>query len=127
MGNESADAVRKRVDPSMMLDYEFYQMLKNKFGFDSQGIRANITLLDIAQKECDVLEFLDGIAPAALRAANVQGYVVNAVRKHLKERFGIVIDGSLVLRDNSSVVPNQESRIPSREAASLKDILGGGD
>lgn len=127
MANESADAVRKQVDPSMMLDYHFYQMLKNKFEFDSQGIKANITLFDTAQKECDILEFLDGIAPAALRAANIQGYVVNAIRKHLKERFGIVIDGSMVLRDTSSVVPNQEGRPSRKEPASLKDILGGGE
>ena len=127
MANESADAVRKQVDPSMMLDYQFYQMLKNKFEFDSQGIKANITLFDTAQKECDILEFLDGIAPAALRAANIQGYVVNAIRKHLKERFGIVIDGSMVLRDTSSVVPNQEGRPSRKEPASLKDILGGGE
>ena len=105
MGNESTDAVRKQVDPSMLLDYEFYLMLKNKFDFDPQGIKANITLFDTAQKECDILEFMDSIAPAALRAANIQGYVINAIRKHLKEKFGIIIDGSMVLRDPSSVVP----------------------
>ena len=125
--NESADAMRKQVDPSIMLDYQFYQMLKNKFEFDSQGIKANITLFDTAQKECDILEFLDGIAPAALRATNVQGYVVNAIRKHLKERFGIVIDGSMVLRDSSSVVPNQPAAASRKEPASLKDVLGGGE
>ena len=125
--NESADAMRKQVDPSIMLDYQFYQMLKNKFEFDAQGIKANITLFDTAQKECDILEFLDGIAPAALRATNVQGYVVNAIRKHLKERFGIVIDGSMVLRDSSSVVPNQPTAASRKEPASLKDVLGGGE
>ena len=125
--NESADAMRKQVDPSIMLDYQFYQMLKNKFEFDAQGIKANITLFDTAQKERDILEFLDGIAPAALRATNVQGYVVNAIRKHLKERFGIVIDGSMVLRDSSSVVPNQPAAASRKEPASLKDVLGGGE
>ena len=124
MSNESTDAVRKQVDPSILLDWELYDMLRHKFEFDSQGIRANITLFDTAQKECaDILEFLDSIAPAALRASNVQGYVVNAVRKHLKEKLGIVIDGSLVLRDSSSVVPNRDGR-PSTEATSLKDIIG---
>lgn len=127
MMNESLDAVRKQVDPSMMLDHEFYQMLKHKFEFDSQGIRANITLFDIAQKECNILEFLESIAPSALRAANIQGYVINAIRKHLKERFGIIIDGNMVLRDSSSVVPNQETRTSRKEPASLKDILGGSE
>ena len=124
--NETTDAVRKMGDPSMMLDRELYMMLKNKFYFDAQGIKANITLFDTAQRECDILDFLDGIAPAALRAANVQGYVINAIRKHLREKFGIIIDGSMVLRDPSSVVPNQETRSSRSEPASLKDILGGG-
>ena len=122
--NESTDAVRKNVDPSMLLEREFYQMLKNKFEFDAQGIRANITLFDIAQKECDdILEFLDGIAPSALRAGNIQGYVVGAIRRHLREKLGIIIDGTMVLRDSSSVVPNQGSALRS-EPSSLKDILG---
>ena len=128
MANETTDAVRKQVDPSLLLDRELYMMLKNKFYFDAQGIKANITLFDTAQKECDdILDFLDGIAPAALRAANVQGYVINSIRKHLKEKFGIVIDGSMVLRDPSSVVPNQGVRPSRKEPASLKDILGGGE
>ena len=127
MANQTTDAVRKQVDPSLLLDRELYMMLKNKFYFDVQGIKANITLFDTAQKECEILDFLDGIAPAALRAANVQGYVINAIRKHLKEKFGIVIDGSMVLRDPSSVVPNQENRPSRKEPASLKDILGGGN
>ena len=127
MANETTDAVRKQVDPSMLLDYEFYMMLKNKFDFDPQGIKANITLFDTAQKECDILEFMDSIAPAALRAANIQGYVINAIRKHLKEKFGIIIDGSMVLRDPSSVVPNRATRLPLSEPSTLKDILGGGN
>ena len=128
MANETTDAVRKRVDPSMLLDRELYMLLKNKFYFDTQGIKANITLFDTAQKECDdILDFLDGIAPAALRAANVQGYVINSIRKHLKEKFGIVIDGSMVLRDPSSVVPNQPGLSSRKEPTSLKDIIGAGD
>lgn len=127
MANETTDAVRKQVDPSMLLDYEFYMMLKNKFDFDPQGIKANITLFDTAQKECDILEFMDSIAPAALRAANIQGYVINTIRKHLKEKFGIIIDGSMVLRDPSSVVPNRDKRPTLSEPSTLKDILGGGN
>lgn len=114
LGNESTDYARKQVDPSLLLDRELYMILKNKFEFDSQGIKANITLFDTAQKECDdILDFLDSIAPAALRAGNIQGYVVGAIRKHLKEKFGIVIEGNMVLRDSSSVIPNQD-RIGAR-------------
>ena len=124
---EMADSVRKQVDPSMLLDREFYLMLKNKFGFDPQGITANSTLFDTAQKACDILDFLDRIAPMALRAANVQGYVINSIRKHLREKCGIIIDGSMVLRDPSSVVPNQNSRISMTEPATLEDIFGESD
>ncbi len=128
MANQSTDALRKQVDPSMLLDRELYLLLKNKFGFDAQGIKANITLFDTAQKECDdIIDFLYGIAPAALRAANVQGYVINSIRKHLKEKLGIIIDGTMVLRDPSSVVPNQDARPSRKEPTSLADILGGGE
>ena len=126
LANESADAMRKQVDPSMLLDRELYQMLKNKFEFDAPGIKANITLFDTAQKECEILDFLDEIAPTALRATNPQGYVVNAVRKNLSEKFGIVIDGTMVLRDPSSVVPNRDLRVSRGEPASLGEILGKG-
>ena len=124
LANQSTDAVRKQVDLSMLLDRELYMMLTNKFYFDVQGIRANITLFDIAQKECDdILEFLGGIAPSALRAGNIQGYVINAIRKHLKERYGIVIDGTMVLKDPSSVGPNHGKREPRKEATSLGEII----
>ena len=128
LSNEATDAIRKQVDPSMLLERELYMMLKHKFDFDAQGIRANITLFDTAQKECDdILDFLDSIAPVALRAGNVQGYVVGAIRKHLQEKLGIVIDGNMVLRDSSSVVPNQDKRSTLKEPTSLKDIIGGGE
>ena len=128
LGNESTDYARKQVDPSLLLDREFYMILKNKFEFDSQGIKANITLFDTAQKECDdILDFLDSIAPAALRAGNIQGYVVGAIRQHLKEKFGIVIEGNMVLRDSSSVIPNQDRIGARKEPTSLKDIIGGGE
>ena len=37
----------------------------------------------------DVVPFLYNIAPGALRAANPPGYVINALEKHLKEKFGV--------------------------------------
>ena len=52
---------------------------------------------------------------------------MNAIRKHLKEKFGIVVDGNMILRDPSSVVPNQKDRGAMKEPTSLKDIIGGGE
>ncbi len=118
--NESTDTARKSVNPSMMLDREVNQLLINKFGFEWSGIRANITLFDIAQKEFDLFEFLTKIAPSALRAANPQGYVVNSIKKHLKEYHGVIIDDGMVLKDK--VIAKKPSTI-KQEPTSLKDIL----
>lgn len=119
--NDSSDAVRRMVDPSMMLDRELTQMLKNKFDFDWAGIKANITLFDYAQKEFDLLLFLDRIAPKALRAENPQGYVINAIKKHMKEECGFIFEGDVVMRTKPKDV-----KIPTsaKEIKSLADILG---
>ncbi len=118
--NESADTARKSVNPSMMFDREVNQLLINKFGFEWSGIKANITLFDIAQKEFDLFEFLTKIAPSALRAANPQGYVVNSIKKHLKEYHGVIIDDGMVMKDK--VLAKKSSTI-KQEPTSLKDIF----
>ena len=120
--NEATDAVRKMVDPSMTLDRELLQMLRNKFEFDYAGIKANITLFDTAQREFDILTFLDRIAPKALRAESPQGYVINAVKKHLKDECGVIFEDSMVLRTKPKEVRKQSDK---KEPQSLKDILGG--
>jgi len=118
--NKASDAVRKMVDQSLLLEKETLDLLNNKFGFDQAGVKANISLFDIAQKEIDLFGFLQSIAPAALRAANVQGYVVNALKKHLSEKCGIVIDGSMILRGKSKTDTSTSSKSGVK---SLKDIL----
>ena len=123
-GNEASDAVRKMVDPSMLLDRELTQMLRIKFGFDWAGIKANISLFDTANREFDLLSFLDHIAPGALRAQSPQGYVINAVKKHLKEQHGIIFEDSMILRTNPAATRTAASAT-AREPQSLKDILGG--
>lgn len=121
MQNESTDAVRKMVDPSMMLDREAYDMLLHKFGFDWTGLKSNITLFDTAQKEFDLLMFLDKIAPSALRADNPQGYVINALKKHLKDECGVIFDGNMILRDKLN---SEKKNTKSNEVKSLREILG---
>ena len=122
--NESSDALRKMADTSLIVERELSSMLINKFGFDWGGIKSNITLFDIAQKEFDLCLFLDKIAPAALRATNPQGYVINAIRRHLKEDCGVVFDGDMVLKDPKA--EKKTAKSPSKEPRSLKDILGEG-
>lgn len=124
LNNESTDAVRKSVDPSLMLDRSVSALLRDKFGFDWSGIKANISLFDIAQKQFDVFDFLQQIAPKALRAVNPQGYVVNAVKKHLKENFGVIIESGIILQDNKIANKKVSAK---KEPTSLKDIFGGVD
>ena len=119
LNNESTDVVRKSVDPSMMLDREVSDLLRNKFEFDWSGIKANISLFDIAKRHFDLYTFLQKVAPKALRAVNPQGYVINALKKHLKEDFGILIDGGTILMDKKLRTPGI-----AKEATSLKDIFG---
>lgn len=96
--NETTDMLRKRVDPSLVLTPESKQLLRTKFGFDFAGIKANLQLFQTAEQYSDLPEFLYKIAPAALRAGNVQGYVVNALKKHLKEDFGITFVGATMVQ-----------------------------
>lgn len=96
-------------------------MLKNKFGFDPVGIKSNITLFDYANKEFDLLSFLDRIAPNALRAESPQGYIINAIKKHLKEECGVLFEDHMVMRTKPKTVATTVSK---NEPKSLKDILG---
>ena len=119
--NEATDAVRKMVDQSLLLDRELYLMLKNKFEFDPAGIKANISLFDIAQKNFDVVMFLEKVAPYALRADNPQGYVVGSLRKELKDHYGISIDGEMVIYDKTFTPKKSPDRDGPR---TLADIFG---
>ena len=96
--NETKDTLRNRVDPSLVLSPETKDILYNKFEFDFAGVKANLLLFETAEKYLDFPDFLRSVAPSALRADNVQGYVVSAVRKHLREKAGIIIDGSSIIR-----------------------------
>ena len=121
LNNESTDAVRKSVDPSMMIDRLVSDILRNKLGFDWAGIKANISLFDIAQKEFDLFAFLSQITPKALRAVNPQGYVINAIKKHLSENHGIVIESGIILQDKKIA---KKATVTKKEPTSLKDIFG---
>ena len=98
LANETSDMLRNRVDPSLIINPEAYKLLKTKFGFDFAGIKANLQLFETADKYSDLTAFLYKIAPGALRAQNVQGYVVNSLKKHLKEDLGIGFEGASVIQ-----------------------------
>lgn len=87
----STSGLLKTIDsPEFVLGTQLYQLLLNKFGFSRQGIKNNLLIFSAAKKAgMDVVPFLYDIAPGALRAANPPGYVINALEKHLKEKFGV--------------------------------------
>ena len=84
-------------------------------------LRANISLFDIASKEFDLYAFLQQIAPKALRAVKPQGYVINAIKKHLSEHHGILIEDGIILQDKKIA---KKATVTKKEPTSLKDIFG---
>lgn len=93
----------KKLGAPAVLGHSLYNLLVNKFGFSAAGVNNNILLFESARKSgMDVEQFLYGIAPSALRAQSIQGYVVNALKKQLKEHYGVeVIGGAYILPDKS--------------------------
>lgn len=119
--NDTEDVANKQVDPFILLGPDIYSELKNQFQFDHAGIKAHVTLFMTAKREFDLLDFLDSIKVGALHAGNVPGYVVSALRKHLREEYHITIDA------NNKVVEEQSQTgraAGSGQPASLKDIFG---
>lgn len=100
---ESTSSLDKMVSPNAILGKAVIDRLVKNLGFSMAEIKANITLFDIATKKMEDFEqFLIQVTPSALRANNTQGYVVNAVKTHLKEKYGIT------MRKNAIVAPESE-------------------
>lgn len=122
LANESPDTLRRQVDLMYMLDPRVKDVLRNKFQFDDKGIKANITILDNAYKEFDLFEFLCDIAPKALRANNVQGYVISAIKTRLKEEYGVMVDGRVVLRSKAPKLA-RFNNVVRKEPMSISDVF----
>lgn len=87
--SQTTDNLRKQIAPSLILGKETVDLLKHKFNFVDAGIRNNIKIFEAAHKNMDLFDFLEKIAPVALRTKNPQGYVVGALRRRLVEDVGI--------------------------------------
>ena len=74
-----------------------------------------------ASKQFDLYGFLQQIAPKALRTLKPQGYVINAIKKHLSEYHGILIEDGIILQDKKIA---KKATATKREPTSLKDIFG---
>lgn len=121
VANETTDMLRNRIDPSMLISNEAYHLLRNKFGFDFAGIKANMIVFEIAEKYSDLTAFLYKIAPRALRAKNVQGYIINSIKKHLQEGFGIAFVGNTMTQ--TSVFKRGDIVSTGGKAKKLQNLL----
>jgi len=72
-----------QMSSSWIIPYEVTRYLKQKYGFDEKGIRANIELFKKAYKEFDLLKFLAEIHHSAQKAKNKQAYAIGAIRNYL--------------------------------------------
>lgn len=76
-----------------LIGQEAYDMLVNKFLFTPQGLKANVMTFEAVSKcGMDLPEFLVRIAPNALRASNIPGYVIRSIDRHLQEYYSVAHD-----------------------------------
>jgi len=88
--------------PEAALGQELYESLLNKFSFSARGVANNLLLFSTAKEEgIDIGAFLNDIASNALRAANIPGYVINALSNHLQEHCGVTVREGKVSRDET--------------------------
>lgn len=132
--------------PNSTLGKPAVDYLVKSFDFSISEIKANLPLFEAAKKYMDILSFLDKIKPKALHAKSPQGYVVNSIKKHLREEHGLVfrkneiilpssekaespeVQNARTLFDNDMISQMQEAPQPKKkkkDGQSLGDILGG--
>lgn len=105
---ETSSDAASQVSPSMMLGKEVTDILIKVYCFSMKSIQSNMLLFNTCKKyfgtrnNDNILEdFLEQIKPKALRANNINGYVINALKIHLKEVYGLVFKEGRVVRENA--------------------------
>lgn len=93
--NDSEVDLMKSLSPYLLLGQEVTKVLSEKLDFRQSEIMANIQLFHECVNRMGMAEFADWLVklvPWAARAnKSVQGYVVNATRKMLKEKYQVVM------------------------------------
>ena len=86
-----------RVTPKDMLGNEIVDRLVHNLNFSMDSIKANLVLINACKRlfgtkggknDPDLVDFLIEVEPAATRARNCPGYVINALKRHLTEKYG---------------------------------------
>lgn len=114
---DSTTNVVNQISPSSVLGRAIIDRLVKSLGFSMAEIKANLVLFDTASKAFDLEGFLIQIGPKANRAANPQGYVINAIKIHLKEKHGIVF------KKNAILAPEAELSKTKLKSAEVKPII----
>jgi len=78
--------LRKKISPAWDLSRPVLQYLKHQFEFTSTEVKTHVELFKNAQSGIDdFMLFLSKVKARANRAKNPKGYLINAIRKELKQ------------------------------------------
>ena len=113
-------------------DSILYNLLKDSYGFDDKGLRANENLFREAQKHFDLMLFLTKDKTFLERANNTEnpsGYVINSIKNHLKEKFNVdyqtsptPLSSELLNTETCFKDQTQQNKKPTRKAVETKDL-----
>lgn len=79
--------LQKQISPAWDLIQPVRQYLKHQFEFTTAEIKQHIELFKQAQNELeDIMLFMSKVKARANRAGNPKGYLINAMRKELKQQ-----------------------------------------
>lgn len=113
---ESTTNIVNQISPTSVLGRAIIDRLVKNLGFSMAEIKANLVLFDTASKSFDLEGFLIQVGPKANRASNPQGYIINAIKIHLKEKHGIVF------KKNAIMAPEEELSKTKLKSAEVKPI-----
>ena len=117
---EKTTTVINQISPVSILGKAIIDRLVKSVGFSMAEIKANILLFDTAAKTFDLENFLIQLAPKYNRAANPQGYVINAIKMHLKEKHGILFKKNAIVAPESEL---EKGKLKSAEIPPVKKAI----
>lgn len=123
---ESTSSAASMTSPSSILPKPIIDRLVKNLGFSMAEIKANLVLFNLARKTFDLEEFLVEITPKAGRAVNRQGYVVNAIKTHLKEKYGVTFRKNEIMAPKEEEAPRKpagEEKLPHAGGSTINEIL----
>jgi hypothetical protein len=125
---DTPEQIHKKGGRLYLLYEGVYTTLRDKFEFNDKEIMANDATFDMARIKMGLAgldDFLREIAPTALHTENPKGYVVNAIRQHLKETHNVVINKDSIKGFISSAEEKERmARATKRREEFMKQING---